>query len=110
MPKPFDFSPLASCADILVLEMVRHDERSSRWRTPWHNLDQRARDASRDLVNEGLRPLHNSGRHRVFRLAPSRRLEPMMLDFRKGGLAGLIAHGGDDARSFLASPQSCRAH
>lgn len=105
MPLPLDLSPLAACADVLVLEMVRADEVGRRWWTPWHDLDQRCRDAGRGLVDEGLQPLLRSDRPpRVFRLAPSRRLEPMMLDFRAAGLARMLAHGAEDAAAFLSDP------
>ena len=68
------------------------------------DLDQRCRDAGRGLVDEGLQPLLRSDRPpRVFRLAPSRRLEPMMLDFRSAGLAAMLAQGARDAESFLSA-------
>ncbi len=110
MPIPIDFEPLSKCSDILVLEMVRADELGLRWRTPWRAIDQRARMASRALVDEGLQPLLRSGRHRVFRLSPSRRLEPMMLDFRTSGLSIMMAQGAADAESFLADPALFRFH
>lgn len=109
MPIPLDFSPLAGCADVLVLEMVRADERGRRWWTPWHALDQRAREAGRGLVDEGLKPLLQSHRPpRVHRLAPSRRLEPMMLDFRATGLKIMLSQGASDAEAFLAAPETFR--
>ena len=104
MPAPLDFSPLAGCAEVLVLEMVRGDEVGRRWLTPWRSLDQRCRDAGRGLVDEGLAALMNSDRPpRVRRLEPSRRLEPMMLDFRSAGLAAMLAQGARDAESFLSA-------
>ncbi len=109
MPRPLDFSPLASCADLIVVEMVRKDEIGRRYWTPWRDIDQRAREASRQLVDEGLEPLLRSDRPpRVYRLAPSKRLEPMMLDFRKAGLAEMLAQGSADAAAFLASPETYR--
>lgn len=104
MPRPLDFAPLAGCADVLVVEMVRADELGNSFWTPWRSLEQRCRVASRRLVDEGLQPLLNSDRPpRVFRLAPSTRLEPMMLDFRKAGLLKMLAQGSRDAEAFLAS-------
>lgn len=104
MPVPLDFSPLAGCADVLVLEMVRADEVGRRWLAPWRRLDQRCRDAGRGLVDEGLQTLLNSDRPpRVHRLEPSRRLEPMMLDFRAAGLAAMLAQGARDAEVFLSA-------
>ncbi|MDD5303133.1 MAG: patatin-like phospholipase family protein [Elusimicrobia bacterium] len=109
MPAPLDFSPLAGCADVLVLEMVRADELGRRWWTPWRALDQRGREAGRGLVDEGLQALLRSDRPpRVHRLAPSRRLEPMMLDFRAAGLKIMLSQGASDAEAFLAAPESFR--
>lgn len=103
MPLPLDFTPLAGCADVLVIEMVRADELGRREWTPWRGLDQRCREASRGLVDDGIRGLLRSSRPpRVHRLAPSRRLEPMMLDFRAAGLAKMLAQGADDAKAFLS--------
>jgi predicted acylesterase/phospholipase RssA len=103
MPMPLDFSPLAGCADVLVLEMVRADEVGRREWTPWRDIDQRCREASRGLVDVGLQGLLASPRPpRVHRLAPSRRLEPMMLDFRAAGLAKMLTQGAEDARGFLS--------
>ncbi len=109
MSAPLDFSPLAGCADILVIEMVRADECRRRWWTPWRALDQRCRDAARSLVDEGLAPLLRAAKPpRVLRLAPSRALEPMMLDFRAAGLARMLAQGTEDAKAFLSDPETFR--
>jgi len=103
MGAPLDLAPLARCAEILVVEMVRAEDLGTRWWTPWRDIDQRCREASRSLVDEGLAPLLRSANPpRVRRLAPSRRLEPMMLDFRKAGLAKMLAQGAADAHAFLA--------
>lgn len=104
MEAPLDFSPLAGCADVLVVEMVRADEVGLRHWTPWRDLDQRCREAGRGLVDEGLRGLLRGGKPpRVRRLAPSRRLEPMMLDFRAAGLARMLEQGARDAEAFLSA-------
>jgi NTE family protein len=110
MRRPLDFSPLAGCADVLVLEMVRADEMGRRALAPWRAIDQSAREAGRRLVDGGVSGLFLSAARppRVFRLAPSRRLAPMMLDFRAPGLAAMLAQGADDARAFLAAPETCR--
>ena len=109
MAAPIDFSPLAGCADVLVVEMIRADEMGRREWTPWRNIDQHCREASRTLIDEGLQALLR-GAHppRVHRLAPSRRLEPMMLDFRAAGLARMLAQGAADADAFLAAPDLFR--
>lgn len=109
MPVPLDFSPLAGCADVLVLEMVRADELGRRWRTPWRDIDQRCRETGRRLVDEGLQTLLRLNRPpRVHRLAPSRRLEPMMLDFRNAGLTQMLTQGAADASAFLCAPEAFR--
>ncbi len=109
MPAPFDLGPLAACAEVLVLEMVRADEAGRREWTPWRILDQRAREAGRGLVDEGVSALAASGRPPVLRrLSPSRRLRPVMLDFRAAGLRDMLALGAEDARAFLADPDRCR--
>lgn len=102
MERPLDFSPLARCADVIVLEMVRADERGRKERTPWRAIDQASREAGRDLVDAGVASLLALERSpRVHRLEPSRRLEPMMLDFRAAGVKDLLARGAADARAFL---------
>ena len=107
---PLDFSPLARCADILVLEMVRGDEMGRRVFAPWRALDQGARETGRRLVDKGLDELLMRVERppRVFRLEPSRRLEPMMLDFRAAGLRRMLAQGAEDAAALLADPSRFR--
>ena len=106
MRSPLDFTPLAKCADILVLEMVRADELGRHALAPWRALDQAAREKGRRLVDEGLKELFLRAERppRVFRLAPSRRLEPSMLDFRAAGLQRMLALGAEDAAALLAEP------
>lgn len=105
MARPLDFSPLSRCADLLVLEMVRADEVGRAVYTPWRALDQGGREAGRELVDGGLDGLLRGEKPpRVFRLAPSRRLEPMMLDFRAPAIKDMLALGAADARAFLADP------
>ena len=111
MKEILDLSPLAHCADVLVLEMVRPDERGRHALAPWRALDQGAREAGLRLVDEGLAGLLKAASGpppRVFRLRPSRRLEPTMLDFRAAGLKRLLAQGADDARAFLDDPSRSR--
>lgn len=108
---PLDFSPLARCPDVLVLEMVRADEMGRHELLPWRAMDQGAREAGRRLIDRGLQTLLE-GPHeppRVFRLAPSRRLTPMMLDFRSPGLKDMLALGAEDAAALLADPARYRA-
>lgn len=111
MRAPLDLAPLTRCADILVVEMVGAAEVGRRWWTPWRALDQRCREAARRLVDAGLEPLLRASKPpRVHRLAPSRPLEPMMLDFRAAGIARMLAQGTADAKAFLAAPEMFRVH
>lgn len=107
---PVDLTPLARCPDVLVLEMVRPDEMGRRELAPWRALDQGAREAGRTLVDRGLKELLDrpEGPPRVFRLAPSRRLAPMMLDFRSPGLKDMLALGAQDAAALLADASRFR--
>ena len=110
MRAPIDFSPLAGCADVIVLEMVRADEAGLGAWTPWRSLDQRCREAARGLIDEGLEGLRRSKNPpRIHRLSPSLALKPMMLDFRAAGLAKMLLQGGADASAFLSGPSSFHA-
>jgi NTE family protein len=109
MPRPIDFSPLAACADVVVLEMVRPEEMTARARTPWGKLDLSGRRSGRWLVDEGVAGLLRRERPpRTYRLAPSRRLAPNMLDFRARGVRAMLDQGAEDARAFLADPERSR--
>ncbi|MBI5246300.1 MAG: patatin-like phospholipase family protein [Elusimicrobia bacterium] len=105
---PLDFSPLAASPAVLVLEMVRADEVGRFHWTPWRAVEQGFRDAGRKIVDDALLPLLSAGRP-LYRLAPSRRLDPLMLDFRSAGLARMLAQGAEDAKAFLAAPETGRA-
>ena len=110
MAAPLDMTPLMNCADVLILEMVRADELSRRPWTPWGRLDHYGRATGRKLVDDGVASLLKaSPSARVYRLEPSRRLEPLVLDFRAGAARPLVARGGEDARVFLADAESRRA-
>jgi hypothetical protein len=110
MPQPPDFGPLAACADVLVLEMGRADEiREFAW-TPWTALDRGGRRAGRLIVDRGVAGLLRAENPpRVYRLHPSRRLKPMMLDFRGKHAAPMLEQGRADARALLAEPEAWRA-
>ena len=103
---PLDLAPLSRCADLLVIENVRADETGRRAISPWRAFDQRGRETVRRLVDGGLDELARRAERpaRVFRLAPSRRLEPMMLDFRAAGLRAMLALGAEDAAALRAAP------
>ncbi len=107
MPKPTDFAPLSRCATVLVLEMVKADERGRRESLPWREIEQASREAGRGLVDEGVDSLARAARPpRVYRVEPSIRLEPMMLDFRRAGVQTMLEQGAADARAFLADPSA----
>ncbi len=100
----FDLSPLAHCAEILSLEMVRADETDLPALSPWRLIDRSGRRAQRRLADEAFAALARGGtRARVRRWTPSRRLEPLVLDFRRAGLDALTALGREDARALLAA-------
>jgi predicted acylesterase/phospholipase RssA len=110
MPAPPDFTPLASCADVLVLEMGRADEVAQFAWTPWTSFDRGARRAGRRIVDRGVTGLLAGDEPpRVYRLSPSRRLKPLMLDFRAKVAVPMLAQGRHDARAFLAAPEMWRA-
>lgn len=110
MRRPLDLSPLAHCKDVIVLEMIRADELGRRPLTPWRALDQAGREAGRGLVDEGTADLLRFERPpRVYRVSPSRRLEPMMLDFRAAAIKDMLLLGASDARAFLADRERWRS-
>lgn len=103
MPSPMHFDFFADCREVWVLEMVRADEvgRHRSW-NPYYDLDARAREAGRELVDQGVRSLQTRPvPPQVRRLCPSRRIETVMLDFSKKALLPLFELGRADAEEFL---------
>lgn len=110
VPETFSFAELAHCRDVIVVEMVRPEE-IGRKRNPWsYKTDQRGRETSRRLMNEGIDSLRRlANPPRIFRLAPSRPLAFPMLSFKAGDMADAMSRGLEDARAFMASPQPLAA-
>ena len=99
MVEPMRFDFLADCAEVWVLEMVREDELGRRPWNPYYGLDQGGRESARWLIDQGVASLSKSA---VRRLAPSRRLETVMLDFSAKALKPMLDLGKADAEAFLS--------
>lgn len=106
--EPFTFTPLYHCQDILTLELVRPEEGEPA--PAWNfvrNLDLRGRRTLLRLFAEAVADaLSRPDAPRVFRLRPSRVLDPIMVDFRRSHIRRLMALGESDAAAFLAAPDS----
>ena len=102
-PKPMHFDALARCATVLVLEMVRADEIGARFWDPWRAFDQAGRESARRLIDEGVSSLLRAKRPpRVHRIAPSRRLDSVMLEFSARSILPRLPMGARDVRAYLA--------
>lgn len=102
-PTPMHFDVLARCATVLVLEMVRPDEIGRRFWDPWRGFDQAGRESARRLIDEGVSSLLRAKRPpRVHRIAPSRRLDSVMLEFSARSIAPRLSLGATDVRAYLA--------
>ncbi len=102
-PTPMRFDALARCATVLVLEMVRADEVGRRPWNPWFAFDQAGRESARRLIDEGVSSLLRA-KHppRVHRIAPSRRLDSVMLEFSARSILPRLPMGARDVRAYLA--------
>lgn len=106
MPAPMHFDFFAGCAEVWILEMVRADELGRRPWNPYYGLDQGGRVSARLLIDQGVASLLTRPQPPpvVRRMCPSRRLEPVMLDFRAKSLRPMLALGRGDAKAFLEWP------
>ncbi len=102
--EPMSFLSLASCRDIVVLDVVRPEEAGRRGGGVFGRIDQRARETMLHLIGQGLSSLKDSPEPpRIFRLAPSKTLEYTMLDFNNTArIRASIDQGAADAADFLA--------
>lgn len=99
------FAALGDCRDVIVLEMVRADE-VGRKRGWFARVEQGARETCRGLMDQGVSSLKKLAEPpRVFRLAPSRALEFLMLDFKRSHLEDGLRRGAADARAFMENPR-----
>ena len=103
--QPMSSSELAGCRDIIVLEMVRPEEVGRLQGGLLREFDQKARETVRRLVNQGLASLKGlADPPRIFRLAPSKPIEFMMLSFRAANIRPALEQGEADARAFISRP------
>ncbi len=100
-----DFSALAGCRDVLLVEVVREDELGGPSKGLFSELENRSRENVRRLMNQGAASLRAAGA-RVLRLAPSRPLSFSMLDFKGARIREAVALGAADARRLLATGAS----
>ncbi len=103
-PTPMRFDALARCATVLVLEMVRADEIGRSFWDPWRGFDQAGRESARRLIDEGVASLLR-GKHppRVHRIAPSCRLDSVMLEFSARSIRPRLRLGARDIREKIES-------
>ncbi len=104
--EPPDFSMLASCRDVVVVEMFRPEEDARRpWWNPMRLREQFVRVGQRRFIETGLAPLRNAaGAPRLFRVTPSRVLDFSLIAFRSAVCAPAFALGESDAEAFAADP------
>lgn len=101
-----DFSYLAGCRDVVVVEMFRPEERGRfpgwnpvRWR------EHPVRLAQLDFVERGLASLRALPEPpRLFRVRPSSVLDFSLIAFRTGVCAPAFRQGEADAEAFSADP------
>lgn len=102
---PLSFSALGACRDVVVLEMVRPEERGARSWSPVWLWEQVSREVVLDLMDEGVTSLlERPDPPRVFRVYPDRALDFVSLDFSSRRCALAVTQGEADGRSFLADP------
>lgn len=104
--EPPDFSALASCKDVVVVEMFRPEEdRHWPWWNPVRLREQFVRVGQRRFIELGLEPLRRvSQPPRLFRVTPSRVLDFSLIAFRTEVCAPAFDLGGSDAEAFAAEP------
>jgi predicted acylesterase/phospholipase RssA len=101
-----DFSFLAGCQDVLVVEMIRPEEpglwsgfNPLRWR------ERRVRRGQRRFIDRGIASLHAlPGAPRVFRATPSSVLDFSLINFKTRVCRGAFEQGERDAAAFAADP------
>jgi predicted acylesterase/phospholipase RssA len=108
--EPFAFDDVASCKEVLLLEVVRGDELGRPARGLLDEIDLKARSTVRGLMSQGAAGLAARGDGpKVYRLAPSKRIELSMLSFKPDLIAEGIKQGERDAEAFLAAPETAAA-
>lgn len=101
---PLSYASLAGCRTVVVVEMVRPEERGRRYWNPVRRYEQQGREAALDQADRGVASLLELPEPpRVHRLRPSRVLEFSMLDFKSAYCSPALDLGIEDARRFLES-------
>jgi len=102
--KPLSYASLEGCREVIVIEMVRPEERGRRYWNPLRRYEQQGREAALDQAERGIASLRAlPDPPRVHRLRPSRILEFSMLDFKSAYCSLALDGGIADARRFLDS-------
>lgn len=105
--KPIDLDSLGSCRDVLMISMVRPDERGLRRFNPLSAADQAGRETILRMRSQAVASLRRRPSvPRIFALSPSRLLAFRMLDFSPRKIADAIGLGAADAEAFLKDPEA----
>jgi predicted acylesterase/phospholipase RssA len=105
--EPFAFDDVASCKEVILIEVVRGDELGRPAKGLVDEIDLKARSTVRGLMSQGAAGLAARGNGpKVYRLAPSKRIELTMLSFKPDLIAAGIALGVADAEAFLKRPDA----
>lgn len=103
--EPLSFHPLSPCRDVIVIEVVRPDERSRVRHGIAARLDQKGRQTLITLMGQGIASLKSIPEPpRIFRLFPSQVLDFGMLDFNGSNISRAISLGARDAHDFMSNP------
>ncbi len=101
-----NFDALRDCKDVIVLEMVRPEERGAKTYTPVAYYEQLGRETCLRQIESGIESASRwAAPPRVFRLQPSQRLGFTMLDFKDWACVPAVEQGLRDADAFLAQPR-----
>ncbi len=104
-----NFDALKGCKDVVVLEMVRPDERGAKTYTPVAYYEQLGRETCLRQIESGIESTAKwEAPPRIFRLQPAQRLGFTMLDFKDWACAPAVDQGLKDGNAFLAAPSALR--
>ncbi|MEE8425462.1 MAG: patatin-like phospholipase family protein [Elusimicrobiota bacterium] len=107
--RPASFGALRRCKDVIVLQMIRHDEIGRKPLGLLARREQRGREELYEFISHGIRPLLESNSDvRVFRYFPSHRLAHSMLAFNSRACEPALRLGRRDADIFLDHPARYR--
>lgn len=104
------FDVLAGCRSVVALQMTRPDEIGTFRFWPWSRIDQKAREICYRQMASGIGSLlEREDPPEVYRLYPSRALEPLQLSFQARACAAAMELGEEDGRGFMSDPERWRA-